>query len=605
MICPCSLFNYLSHFNILYGVIGSDHKPLSFNLDVLPFNSESLVEHTDHGLRYKVGNRKRYKIKSETELKKIKIPVDVFICKNKCCRDSSHLREIRTFAENIIFALLNSGDVNSVNSVGNSHNIPGWNDFVKDFYKLSREKYLFWRNLGCPRSGEAYYQMVTSKRDFKSALKVVKNMKDVILKNKVARDMEIKRPWRTVNKVRKKKSKLPVKMNGISGEKEIAECWKEHYANIMSGEGHPTVDNLNLFSDSQVSVPKVIVKEVIDAMNRLSLNSAPGLDHVTGEHLKYAHPTLYVHLSLLFTLLFTHSYMPDILTNIKICNLIKDQQKSLSDMSNYRPIALASLISKLFECIILQRCETFFITTDNQFAYKSHHSTDMALFLLKQTIEFYRSKNSPVFICSMDLSKAFDRVCHKRLFEILERRKIPHYILFILKNWYSSQNFRVIWGNSLSSPFRTRCGIRQGSVLSALLFAVYMDELSDKCLSSNVGCTIGDRKINHILYADDLILVCPSVKSLQNQINICTKYFEEHFLSVNASKTNVMVVKPKSYLEFCNPVLYINEVKLKVVENIKYLGMYISNNLKDDEHVTSVPWPMYARQSFNKKFLYV
>ena len=116
-------------------------------------------------------------------------------------------------------------------------------------------------------------------------------------------------------------------------------------------------------------------------------------------------------------------------------------------MSNYRPIALASLVSKLFECIILQRCEAFLGATDNQFAYKTHHSTDMALFLLKKTVEFYRSKNSPVFLCSMDLSKAFDRVCHKKLFEILEKRNIPPYILKVLKNWYATQNFRVTWGN--------------------------------------------------------------------------------------------------------------------------------------------------------------
>ena len=148
----------------------------------------------------------------------------------------------------------------------------------------------------------------------------------------------------------------------------------------------------------------------------MSLTSAPGLDNVTGEHLKYAHPTLFIHFALLFTLLFSHSNIPSILTNIKISNLVKDHHKSLSEMSNYRPIALASLISKLFECIILQRCENFLETTDNQFAYKSHHSTDMALFLLKQTLEYYRSKSSPVFICTMDLSKAFDRVCHKTLF---------------------------------------------------------------------------------------------------------------------------------------------------------------------------------------------
>lgn len=120
-------------------------------------------------------------------------------------------------------------------------------------------------------------------------------------------------------------------------------------------------------------------------------------------------------------------------------------------MSNYRPIALVSIISKLFESIILQRCQKYFETTNNLFAYKTSHSTDMALFL-KQTVELYRSNSTPFFLCSMELSKAFDRVCHKKRFDILRQRKIPLDIIEILKNWYATQRFRVAWGNS---PFLT------------------------------------------------------------------------------------------------------------------------------------------------------
>ena len=192
----------------------------------------------------------------------------------------------------------------------------------------------------------------------------------------------------------------------------------------MSGEGHPSIgkssNELNFMRENIV----VSATDVKCAMEDLSLNSSPGLDKITGEHFRYAHPTFFVHFSLLFTAMFRHQYIPGKLMDIKICNLVKDYQKSLSDMSNYRPIAIASLVSKLIECIILQRCIHKLKTTDNQFAYKSKHSTDMALFLLKQTVEAYRTKNTPVFICSMDLSKAFDCVSHKRLFEILKKRKL-------------------------------------------------------------------------------------------------------------------------------------------------------------------------------------
>ena len=103
-----------------------------------------------------------------------------------------------------------------------------------------------------------------------------------------------------------------------------------------------------------------------------------------------------------------------------------------------------------------------------------------------------------------------------------------------------------------------------------------------------MGCSIGDKRINHILYADDLILVTPLVKSLQNQIDTCKTYFTKHYLTVNAEKTKVMVVKPKRYLEYGDPELYIDKARLEVVQNIKYLGMHINNELRDDEHITSL-----------------
>ena len=485
--------------------------------------------------------------------------------------------------------MIENSDKKVILNTEKSHNTPGWNEFVKPFHETARRKYLFWKELGSPRNGVAYQQMVQSRREFKRALDTCKNMKDVILKNKIGRDMNSKKPWKTINKVRKQKPKISVSVNGVSGEREIAEIWREHYANLMSGEGHPPVNELdNQNYQTLREIPKVTVNDVQNAMKDLSLNSSPGLDNVTGDHLRFAHPAIYVHLSLLFTAMFRHMYIPSCLTDIKICNLVKDQHKSLSELSNYRPIALASIISKLFECIILKRCINNLKTTDNQFAYKSQHSTDMALFLLKQTIEAYRSKNTPVFLCTMDLSKAFDRVCHQKLFNILKRRQVPDYIIAVLRYWYSSQKFQVSWGNAISSPFSTGCGIRQGSVLSALLFSVYMDDLSTKILHKENGCTIGDTRINHIFYADDLILLAPSVKALQNLIDKCSTYFNEHFLSVNIMKTKVVCIRPKRMIYHGEPQLYINNIELEVVKSFKYLGMEINDSLTDDSHIATL-----------------
>lgn len=175
----------------------------------------------------------------------------------------------------------------------------------------------------------------------------------------------------------------------------------------------------------------------------------------------------------------------------------------------------------------------------------------------------------------------------KSCLKFWKKKEIPYYIIDLLKYWYGAQQFRVSWGNSLSSPFYTKCGIRQGSVLSAKLFAIYMDGLSD-ILNKENGCVIGDTRINHIFYADDLILFGPSAKCLQNLIDKSMHYINKHFLSINTNKTKVMIIKHKKYIEFDEPLFRINNEVLERVNSLKYLGMHINDRLLDDDHVTSL-----------------
>ena len=116
------------------------------------------------------------------------------------------------------------------------------------------------------------------------------------------------------------------------------------------------------------------------------------------------------------------------------------------------------------------------------------------------------SLNSNVYSCFLDASKAFDRVNHYVLFDKLLKRGVPLYVVRILIFWYTSQTMYVRWNNVISSGFGVSNGVRQGGILSPYLFCVYMDDLSIKLNDIKVGCTIGTTLINHLMYADDLVL---------------------------------------------------------------------------------------------------
>ena len=84
----------------------------------------------------------------------------------------------------------------------------------------------------------------------------------------------------------------------------------------------------------------------------------------------------------------------------------------MSDVNNYRPIALVSVASKIFEIVLLELKESYLDTTDNQFGSKKSNSADHCKYALKCFIQYYRSYNSLVYTCFLDASKAFDNVNH-------------------------------------------------------------------------------------------------------------------------------------------------------------------------------------------------
>ena len=115
----------------------------------------------------------------------------------------------------------------------------------------------------------------------------------------------------------------------------------------------------------------------------------------------------------------------------------------------------------------------------------------------------------------MDLSKAFDRVDHVTLFKKLQNHDLPSQVIRLLKNWYATQKFYVQWESAASESFKSVSAVRQGGILSPLLFSVYVDELSVNLGSVPYGCYINSVCTNHIMYADDTVLIAPSPAALQ------------------------------------------------------------------------------------------
>ena len=111
-------------------------------------------------------------------------------------------------------------------------------------------------------------------------------------------------------------------------------------------------------------------------------------------------------------------------------------------------------------------------------------------------------------------------------------------LLRLIMNMYISQRMQVRFGTAMSSHFSISNGVKQGGVLSPILFTIYIDNLIILLRKFNIGCKIGNSFLGVFGYADDLTLLCPSLAGLKQMLNVCEDYAKEYNILFNASKVN-------------------------------------------------------------------
>lgn len=152
----------------------------------------------------------------------------------------------------------------------------------------------------------------------------------------------------------------------------------------------------------------------------------------------FANPRLFIHLSVLFNMFMMHCHIPAMFMQSVIVPLVKSKGGDLTDVNNYRAIALFNTISKILECIFMSK-----VTSNNnnsdiyQFGFKAGHSTGMCTNTMKKVIDYYTDNGSHVFACFVDFSKAFDRVNYWKLFNKLLDDDVDCNIVALLAVWYS------------------------------------------------------------------------------------------------------------------------------------------------------------------------
>ena len=290
---------------------------------------------------------------------------------------------------------------------------------------------------------------------------------------------------------------------------------------------------------------------------------------------------LYKHLTVLFQGFLIHGYVPKELISCSLKPIIKDKMGDKFSSENYRAIGSSSLFLKILDWVIFNLFEVNLKPADLQFGFQKKNSTTMCSWTVIETINYFNNRNSPVFSCFLDLSKAFDLVDFAKLFNKL-KNKIGKVFIRLLAFIYVFQTCCVDWAGTKSNSFKVSNGIRQGAVLSPTLFSIYINDLFEVLSASGFGCYINNLFYGLIGYADDLVILSPDLQGLQNMLNI-TKSFLENLglkISINQvnpgkSKTKCMVFGRKN-----DPATFVklNDFNLPWCDSYKHLGHILSKN---------------------------
>ena len=143
---------------------------------------------------------------------------------------------------------------------------------------------------------------------------------------------------------------------------------------------------------------------------------------------------------------------------------------------------------------------------------------------------------------------------------------------------YVQQVSRVSWGNHLSQYSELSNGVKQGGVLSPILFNIYIDKFLLELKGLGYGCYINNTFVGALCYADDVTLLSPLIRCLNAMISLCEVFAKNFDVTFNCMK--IVCIKFGQKLISYEHV-YLNDKKIKWVNQIKHLGNYTDRNLND------------------------
>ena len=398
--------------------------------------------------------------------------------------------------------------------------------------------------------------------------------------------------WQTIRSVNRKVTIY----NDITKEQ-----WYEHFFRVFNTSAlADTLTQAGEIADAETDeeMPEVLFneaiskQEVVASIGKLKSGKSAGPDKIIGEMLKHANEVVIDFLVKLFNEIFDGGMFPREWSKSIIVPIHKKGDVNQPD--NYRGIALTSVISKVYTNILNKRlsewAEVEEKIIEEQAGFRAGYSTVDHIFSLYAMVQKYLLKHTKLYVAFVDFKKAFDSVNTNALWSVLRKNGVNGKLYMALRGIYNSVIACVRDKCSYSDYFACPGGVKQGCLLSPLMFSFFINELAievSKTGKHGIQLIPDTIEIFLLLFADDVILLSNTIIGLQNQLDSLKREADRLYLTVNLEKTNIMVFRMGGHLAAREKWLYGNAV-VKVTNAYKYLGMIFTTKLSVNAALSDV-----------------
>ena len=429
-----------------------------------------------------------------------------------------------------------------------------------------------------------------------------------------------KATWNTIKaltgsgKMNKGISQLQLDGKAVENATEIAEQFNSYFssiaANLRSGLGNTPSDLSKLVNfvesrkdpDVVFSVPDITDAQVLQIIKGISPHKAAGIDKISARFLRIAAPILAPSIARLINMSFSTGKFPTRWKTANVTPLFK--QGAASDPSNYRPISVLPVVSKVIERHMHNSLYAFLMDNNllysRQSGFRRMHSTETALIKLIDELLFSLDNNQVCSMVLVDYRKAFDMVDHKLLLRKLELYGIVNRELAWCHSYLSERKQVVRVNGSESSEALMLHGVPQGSILGPLFFILFINDLP-LYTSAQLDLYADDTTVTASADVKDLATLNSSLNKSVSEIQL---WASANKLSLNEDKTKVLTITGKRRVANINRSdidVIVNGKQLSNVDCATLLGVEIDSKLSFNEHVEKVCKKLASRIAILRK----